>query len=227
MSESLSVSDRFDPASVRFQESTGLAPAIVQDAGSGDVLMLGYMNAESLSRTLKTRRVTFWSRSRQCLWEKGETSGNRLRLESIAADCDGDALLVRAWPSGATCHTGTRSCFDLPETKELKLTSLSRTLIDLGAVIGERDRERPGGSYTTHLLESGVLRCAQKVAEEGVEVALAAAADPERVASESADLLYHLLVLWRAAGVHPDRIAQELEERRSPAEAESGRSDRG
>jgi phosphoribosyl-ATP pyrophosphohydrolase/phosphoribosyl-AMP cyclohydrolase len=216
MPESRSVSERFDPASVRFHESTGLAPAIVQDAGSGDVLMLGYMNAESLSRTLKTRRVTFWSRSRQCLWEKGGTSGNHLRLESIAADCDGDALLIRAWPAGPTCHAGSRSCFDLPDPGEL--ASLSRTLIDLGAVIGERDRERPGGSYTTRLLESGVLRCAQKVAEEGVEVALAAAADPGRVASESADLLYHLLVLWRAAGVPPDRIAQELEERRSPAE---------
>ena len=217
MSESRSVSERFDPASVRFQESTGLVPAIIQDARGGDVLMLGYMNAESLSRTLETGRVTFWSRSRQCLWEKGETSGNHLRLESIAADCDGDALLITARPDGPTCHTGNRSCFDAGEGRG-ELAGLSRTLIDLGAVVAERDRQRPGGSYTTNLLEAGVLRCAQKVAEEGVEVALAAAADPDRVASESADLLYHLLVLWRAAGITAADVARELEERRRPAE---------
>ena len=207
------MTDRFDPASVRFDEATGLVPAIVRDAADGDVLMLGYMNEASLARTLETGRVTFFSRSRQTLWEKGETSGNTLSLVSIAADCDSDALLVTAEPAGPTCHTGTRSCFEsesLGDSVVAATTDLGSVIDRLSEVIAQRDRTRPEASYTTDLLEAGPLRCGQKVAEEGVETALAAVAEPDRVVSESADLLYHLLVLWRSVGVTPDDVAAEL-----------------
>lgn len=202
----------FDTTSVRFDPATGLVPAVVQDVGDGKVLMLAYMNAESLARTLETGRVTFWSRSRGRLWEKGETSGNTLQLMSIAADCDGDALLVAAAAVGPTCHTGERSCFATSSSTNDE-HRLGRVLADLQIVIAERDRDRPEDSYTARLLEAGVVRTAQKVAEEGVETALAAAVEPDRLVSESADLLYHLLVLWRAANVEPVEISMELERR--------------
>ncbi len=210
----------FEVAEVRFEQASGLVPAIVQDADDGTVLMLGYMNAESLDRTLETRRVTFFSRSRGRLWEKGESSGHTLRLVSLAVDCDGDALLVGAVPAGPTCHTGRRSCFD-PEGPS-RAPDLGSALAELGAVIEDRARDRPEGSYTTKLLGSGVGRVAQKVAEEAVETALAAVSEPERLAEESADLLYHLWVLWAAAGLGSGDVAKELRDRRGVSSASSG-----
>jgi phosphoribosyl-ATP pyrophosphohydrolase/phosphoribosyl-AMP cyclohydrolase len=213
------VTIKLDPADVRFDKSTGLVPAIVQDPADGAVLMLGYMNAEALGQTLDTGWVTFFSRSRQRLWRKGETSGNALRLTSVEVDCDGDALLVRAAPEGPTCHTGRRSCFGEPDSlSQGAAPTLGEILNQLGEVIEQRDRDRPSGSYTTSLLNAGSLRLAQKVAEEGVEVALAAVADPSRVASESADLLYHLLVLWQAVGLEASKVAEELAGRRCAAD---------
>mgnify|MGYP001813010043 FL=1 len=206
----------FDVTSVRFDEATGLVPAVVQDASDGAVLMVGYMNVESLARTLETGRVTFWSRSRERLWEKGETSGNTLLLQALASDCDGDALLVTATAAGPTCHTGERSCFGLSGAAKSGSQDLGSVLAELSAVIADRDKLRPDGSYTTTLFESGVGRVAQKVAEEAGETALAAVSEPERVPDESADLLFHLLVLWRAAEIDPRDVAARLAERRGP-----------
>ena len=173
----------------------GLLPAVVQDAFDGRVLMVAYMSPESLARSLESGLVTFWSRSRQELWTKGETSGNRLRLAAVHADCDGDCLLVQARPEGPTCHRGTDTCFDEDRPVGPDLAFLAA----LERVIAQRDAERPADSYTTRLFEAGVRRIAQKVGEEGVETALAATAGgPEELLNESADLLYHLLVLLRA-----------------------------
>jgi len=211
-------------AEVAFDSETGLVPAIVQAAGSGRVLMLAYMNRDSLRRTLESGRVTFWSRSRGELWEKGETSGNRLDLVDLSTDCDGDALLVRARPRGPACHTGRASCFDAgrrfrprrsAEAVEAPGAPLARMLGELVAVVEARDRERPEGSYTTRLLEGGPGAAARKVGEEAIETVLAVAEGSDRLAEESADLLYHLLVLWRAAGLDPPVVARVLEERRS------------
>jgi phosphoribosyl-ATP pyrophosphohydrolase/phosphoribosyl-AMP cyclohydrolase len=202
----------FDKASVRFDEETGLVPAVIQDAADGTVLMLGYMNEESLSRTQDSGRVIFYSRSRERLWEKGETSGNALRLVSITPDCDGDALLVRAEPEGPTCHTGTRSCFSADQ--ESGSAGLAAVLAELALVVRRRDQERPAGSYTASLLDAGALRIGQKVAEEAVETALAVASEPHRVPEESADLLYHLIVLWQHAGVSFEDVAALLAQRR-------------
>ncbi len=185
-----------------------LVPAIVQDARSGQVLMLGYMNEEAYRRTLETGWVTFWSRSRGRLWQKGESSGNGLRLERMVVDCDGDALLVLARPEGPTCHTGRDSCFGVAAPGPL--ASLER----LERVIAQRDRDRPRGSYTAELLAGGPALWGRKVAEEAVEVAFAAAFEGgERLVDESADLLYHLLVALRAAGVTLNQVAERLEER--------------
>lgn len=171
----------------------GLLPAIVQDADNRRVLMLGYMSREALAATLATGRVTFFSRSRQALWTKGETSGHTLQLVAIEADCDADALLVQARPAGPTCHIGRTSCFaDAP----------GDVLAELDRTIARRAAERPPGSYTTRLFEAGVRRIAQKVGEEGVETALAAVAqDDDALRGEVADLLYHCLVLLRARGL--------------------------
>ena len=176
-----------------WEKQAGLLPAIVQDAGNGRVLMLGYMNAEALSITLATGRVTFFSRSRGCLWTKGETSGNVLALASIETDCDGDTLLVQARPQGPTCHLGRDSCFP---------SAPGNFLSDLDALVASRERERPVDSYTTRLFEAGVRRIAQKVGEEGVETALAGVVqDDQALLGESADLIYHLVVLLRARGL--------------------------
>lgn len=200
---------------VRFDPHTGLLPAVVQDAADGRVLMLGWMNREALERTLESGRVTFWSRSRERLWEKGEESGNVLDLISLASDCDGDAVLARARPRGPTCHTGDRSCFDAGRAVgAAEDASLGGMLAAVAAVVAERDRTRPEGSYTARLLTAGTARIAQKMGEEAVETALAAVGEPDRLAAESADLLYHLLVLWRAAGVEAEEIAAELARRR-------------
>jgi phosphoribosyl-ATP pyrophosphohydrolase/phosphoribosyl-AMP cyclohydrolase len=187
--------------------SRGLVPAIVQHADSGAVLMLGYMNQEALDATLARRRVVFFSRSRQVLWEKGETSGNTLDFVSARADCDQDTILIAARPRGPVCHTGTATCFgNEPAT----------FLGQLEAVIEQRISERPDGSYTARLFAQGPKRIAQKVGEEGLEVALAAAAETDdKVVSESADLLFHLLVLLRSRGIAFDKVVAELAARHS------------
>lgn len=186
----------------------GLLPAIVQDARSGAVLMLGYMNAEALARTRQSGKVTFYSRSKQRLWTKGETSGNFLVLNSLHADCDADSILVLATPQGSTCHTGLTSCFG-----EAALPALS-FLVQLDALVAERERMRPAGRYTTKLFESGLRRIAQKVGEEGVETALAATTgDDAEVLDESADLLFHLIVLLRARGKSLSDVVDRLRTR--------------
>lgn len=179
-----------------WDKQDGLLPALVQDAVTLRVLMLGYMDRTALQASLSSGFVTFFSRSRQRLWRKGETSGNTLACVSITTDCDGDSLLVLARPAGPTCHRGTTSCFaDAP----------GDVLAALDALVAERSRTRPPGSYTTRLLEDGVRAIAQKVGEEGVETALAAVAqDDAALAGEAADLLYHLLVLLRARGLSLD-----------------------
>lgn len=179
--------------SLAWDKQGGLLPAVVQDADTLRVLMLGYMDADALRATLDTGHVTFFSRSRQQLWTKGETSGHYLDLVAIDVDCDADTLLVMARPHGPTCHLGRESCFP---------TAPGSFLRDLDALVARRERERPAGSYTTRLLEGGIRRIAQKVGEEGVETALAAVAqDDEALLGEAGDLLYHLLVLLRARGL--------------------------
>jgi phosphoribosyl-ATP pyrophosphohydrolase/phosphoribosyl-AMP cyclohydrolase len=194
-------------ARLDFSKGNGLLPTVVQDADTGRVLMLGYMSREALDATLARGRVVFFSRSKGRLWEKGETSGNYLSLVRIYADCDGDALLVLTRPHGPTCHRGTRSCFgEEPQQRD----SLG-ILHDLEHVIAERMLKRPPGSYTTSLFESGLRRIAQKVGEEGLEVALAASGGSDReVIAELGDLLYHLLVLLRARGLSLDQVMREL-----------------
>jgi phosphoribosyl-AMP cyclohydrolase / phosphoribosyl-ATP pyrophosphohydrolase len=179
--------------SLAWDKQGGLLPAIVQDASTLRVLMLGYMNREALSATLASRRVTFFSRSKGRLWMKGESSGDVLELVSLSADCDADTLLVQAIPHGPTCHLKRASCFaDAP----------GDFLAELDGLIATRERERPEGSYTTKLFAAGLRRIAQKVGEEGVETALAAVAqDEDALRGEAADLVYHLLVLLRARGL--------------------------
>jgi len=182
-----------EPSALDWTKGDGLLPVIVQDAGNLRVLMLGYMNREALDATLASRRVTFFSRSKQRLWTKGESSGHVLELVSVEADCDNDTLLVLAHPQGPTCHLQRPSCFP---------SAPSAFLSDLDALVAQRDRERPVDSYTTRLFDDGVRRIAQKVGEEGVETALAAVAQDETaLLGESADLLYHLTVLLRARGL--------------------------
>ncbi|MFO1265450.1 MAG: bifunctional phosphoribosyl-AMP cyclohydrolase/phosphoribosyl-ATP diphosphatase HisIE, partial [Rubrivivax sp.] len=185
-----------DAAAIDWSKDGGLVPAIVQDADSGAVLMLGYMNREALGATQARGRVVFYSRSRQRLWEKGETSGNHLAVVGIRLDCDADTLLVLARPAGPTCHTGARTCFgEEALTPAESLAFLAR----LEDIIATRISEAPEGSYTAKLYARGVRRIAQKVGEEGLEVALAGAGEPDpQVVSESADLLFHLLLLLRA-----------------------------
>ncbi len=175
-----------------------LKPAIVQDSASGRVLMLAYMDAEAERRTRETGEAWFWSRSRQRLWRKGESSGNTLAVDELRDDCDGDALLLRVRPAGPTCHTGSVSCF---------APALWRT-------IASRALERPAGSYTTELLEAGPAAAARKVGEEAVELAVAALDESdERVVSEAADLVYHLYVLLAARGLDVSQVEDELARR--------------
>ncbi|MEX0915599.1 MAG: bifunctional phosphoribosyl-AMP cyclohydrolase/phosphoribosyl-ATP diphosphatase HisIE, partial [Wenzhouxiangellaceae bacterium] len=176
-----------------WQKADGLLPAVVQDTGTGRVLMLGYMNREALEKTQATGHVTFFSRSKQRLWTKGETSGNTLELVGMQLDCDRDTLLVQAIPHGPTCHLGTETCWGDAVNPSVGF------LAELERIIESRKGADPDSSYTARLLEAGIKRCAQKVGEEGVEVALAASAgDREELVSESADLLYHLLVVLAA-----------------------------
>jgi phosphoribosyl-ATP pyrophosphohydrolase/phosphoribosyl-AMP cyclohydrolase len=197
----------------------GLLPAVVQHARSGKVLMLGYMNAEALERTLTQRRVTFYSRQRNRLWTKGETSGNFLAVIDVSADCDSDALLILAEPAGPTCHKGTESCFaEAGRTRADDLVFLAK----LEDVIARRIEARPDDSYTARLFSEGTGRIAQKLGEEGVELALAAVSrDDDAVLAESADLVYHLLLLLKSRGLSLARAVAELESRhRDPAQAQ-------
>jgi len=194
-----------DPDQPDWGKSDGLIPAVVQDTGSGRVLMLGYMNREALEKTLATGHVTFFSRSKQRLWTKGETSGNALQLVAIELDCDRDTLLVQAVPQGPTCHLGTDTCWGNQTRPAVGF------LAQLENVIQSRRGSDPETSYTASLLARGVKRCAQKVGEEGVEVALAATAgDRDELVNESADLLYHLLVVLTASDVELDEVLAEL-----------------
>ncbi len=195
--------------SLDWAKGDGLLPAIVQDAVNLRVLMLGYMNAEALAATRSSGHVTFYSRSKQRLWKKGETSGHVLELVSIQADCDNDTLLVLAHPHGPTCHLQRDSCFsDAPVS----------FLSNLDALVAQRETERPSGSYTTKLFEEGIRRIAQKVGEEGVETALAAVAqDDAALLGESADLVFHLLVLLRARGLSLQDVSSLLQERHNVA----------
>ncbi|MBT8040724.1 MAG: bifunctional phosphoribosyl-AMP cyclohydrolase/phosphoribosyl-ATP diphosphatase HisIE [Xanthomonadales bacterium] len=196
---------------VDWDKMSGLVPAVVQDSFDGRVLMLGYMNREALSMTLDTGRVTFWSRSRDELWTKGATSGHALDMVAIHADCDNDALLVMAHPSGPTCHQGTDTCFDGLEERTAPGISF---LAELERVVAQRYEDRPEGSYTTTLFDAGVKRIAQKVGEEGVETALAAVAgDYTELENEAADLLFHLLVLLRDCGLTLSDVTGTLESR--------------
>ena len=194
-------------------DGADLVPAVVQDPVSGRVLMVAWMNEQSYHLTLETGRVTFWSRSRNQLWEKGATSGNRLEFQSAEWDCDADTLLVTARPTGPVCHTGSMTCFG-------DFGSGFGGLDGLWAVISDRARERPEGSYTTSLLEAGPEGAGRKVSEEAVEVLLAAKdhergdADDQRVAEEVADLLYHTLVLLAERGIDPALVMDVLADRR-------------
>jgi len=193
------------PAALDWQKGDGLLPVIVQDADNLRVLMLGYMNEQALAATRASGHVTFYSRSKQRLWTKGESSGHYLQVVSIDQDCDADTLLVQARPQGPTCHLGRDSCF--PQAP-------SQFLGALDALVAQRAVDRPEGSYTTQLFEQGVRRVAQKVGEEGVETALAGVVqDDAALLGESADLLYHLIVLLRARGLSLRDAVAVLESR--------------
>ena len=193
---------------VDFEKGGGLVPAIVQDARTEQVLMLGYMNSESLAKTQETGLVTFYSRSRNELWTKGETSGNTLALESLEVDCDNDTVLVRAVPKGPTCHLGTTSCFGDKGPQGLGFLSYLEDLIE------GRKSSNSDSSYTASLLQGPLRRAAQKVGEEGVETALAAVAETDdKLVSESADLVYHLMVLLAAKDVKFADVIAELKGR--------------
>ncbi len=202
-------------------DKQGLLPAIAQDVNTGQVLMLGYMNPGSLKRTVEGVQVWFYSRSREDLWHKGEVSGNYLNLKEAWVDCDGDTLLLKVVPDGPACHTQNTSCFftpleGLPEPEDyLRTDPGSGVLDELYAVIQDRMRRMPEGSYTADLLRQGIGRVAQKVTEEAGEAAIAAAmGDTENLPSEVADLLYHTLALMAASGVKPQQVWDALQERR-------------
>lgn len=198
-----------NPEDLKFDEK-GLIPAIVQDARTREVLTLAYMNRESLAKTIETRQTWFWSRSRNELWHKGETSGNTQEVVDLVADCDSDAIVVLVNPAGPACHTGARSCFDLPQNKDL-----GALLVQLYELIESRQRERPEGSYTTYLFDKGIDKILKKVGEESAETIIAAKNDETNpLVSEVSDLIYHLLVLLVERGVSLDQIRDELAQRR-------------
>ncbi len=198
---------------LKFDER-GLIPAIVQDARTREVLTLAYMNAESLARTIDTGQTWFWSRSRNELWHKGETSGNTQNVVALHSDCDKDAIVVIVNPAGPACHTGARSCFDSTAADE----DLGLLLNGLYELIESRERERPEGSYTTYLFNSGLDKILKKVGEESAETIIAAKnEDPARLTAEVADLVYHLLVLLVSRGVSLAEVSAELASRRSEA----------
>ena len=197
---------------IDFEKGGGLVPAIIQDPTTGKVLMLGYMNQEAYEKTMATGKVTFYSRSRQSLWTKGETSGNYLHLVSISVDCDNDTLLVKATPDGPTCHTGTDTCWgEKNETNPLLFLS------ELQDFIIKRHEEMPEGSYTTSLFKDGLNRMAQKVGEEALELVIEAVnGTNDRLIYEGSDMLYHLIVLLTSKGLRIEDMARELQERHNP-----------
>jgi phosphoribosyl-ATP pyrophosphohydrolase/phosphoribosyl-AMP cyclohydrolase len=188
-------------------DDRGLIPAIVQDARTRQVLTLAYMNQESLTRTIETQQTWFWSRSRNELWHKGETSGNTQQVVDLVPDCDGDAIIVLVEPAGPACHTGATSCF--------QTTDVGQLLVELYELIASRQRERPEGSYTTYLFDEGIDKILKKVGEESAETIIAAKNDETTpLVAEASDLIYHLLVLLVARGVSLDQIRDELARRR-------------
>lgn len=197
---------------IDFEKCGGLVPAIIQDAQTKNVLMLGYMNQEALDKTVETKKVTFWSRSRNCLWTKGETSGNFLHLVDIKVDCDNDTLLVKANPDGPTCHTGTDTCWgEINEQNPLLF------LTELQDFINRRHKEMPEGSYTTKLFKDGINKIAQKVGEEALETVIEATnGTSEHLVYEASDLLYHLVVMLASKDLRIEQVAEELHKRHDP-----------
>ena len=197
---------------IDFEKMGGLVPAIIQDATTKTVLMLGYMNKEAFDKTVETKKVTFYSRSRQCLWTKGETSGNFLELVDIKVDCDNDTLLVKANPTGPTCHTGNDTCWGEKNEKNPLLF-----LTYLQDFINRRHEEMPEGSYTTSLFKDGLNRMAQKVVEEALEAVIEACnGTNERLIYEGSDMIYHLIVLLTSKGLRIEDLAKELQVRHDP-----------
>ena len=197
---------------IDFEKMGGLVPAIIQDATTKNVLMLGFMNQEAYNKTLETKKVTFYSRSRKCLWTKGETSGNFLNLVSIKNDCDNDTLLIKVNPTGPTCHKGADTCWD--ENNEVNPLLFLTFLQDF---IEKRHKEMPEGSYTTSLFKDGLNRMAQKVGEEALEAVIEACnGTNERLVYESADMIYHLIVLLTSKGLRIEDLAKELQIRHDP-----------
>ncbi|MBQ7572047.1 MAG: bifunctional phosphoribosyl-AMP cyclohydrolase/phosphoribosyl-ATP diphosphatase HisIE [Bacteroidaceae bacterium] len=197
---------------IDFEKMGGLVPAIIQDARTRRVLMLGFMNREAYDKTVETGHVTFWSRSRNCLWTKGETSGNFLNVVDILNDCDQDTLLIKARPDGPTCHTGADTCWNEKNTEDTLLF-----LSELSDFIEKRRREMPEGSYTTKLFSQGINKMAQKVGEEALETVIEATnGTNEQLIYEASDLLYHLIVMLASKGLRIEQIAEELHRRHDP-----------
>lgn len=197
---------------IDFNKMGGLVPAIIQDATTKNVLMLGFMNEEAYHKTIDTKHVTFWSRTRQTLWTKGETSGHFLNLVSIQIDCDNDTLLVKVNPVGPTCHKGTDTCWG----EDNEMNSLL-FLTELQDFINKRKEEMPEGSYTTKLFRDGVNKIAQKVGEEALETVIEATnGTSDHLVYEASDLLYHLLVLLTEKGLRIEDVAAELQKRHDP-----------
>ena len=197
---------------IDFEKMGGLVPAIIQDAVTQKVLMLGFMNEEAYQKTLDTKHVTFWSRKRNTLWTKGETSGNFLNLVDIKVDCDNDTLLIQAHPDGPTCHTGTDTCWG----EENHVNPLL-FLTELQDFINRRKEEMPEGSYTTKLFKEGINKIAQKVGEEALETVIEATnGTSDHLVYEASDLLYHLLVMLTEKGLRIEEVAQELQKRHDP-----------
>jgi phosphoribosyl-ATP pyrophosphohydrolase/phosphoribosyl-AMP cyclohydrolase len=193
---------------IDFEKMGGLVPAIVQDNVTRKVLMLGFMNKEAYDKTVETGKVTFWSRTRNCLWTKGETSGNFLNVKDILLDCDKDTLLIKARPEGPVCHTGADTCWNEQNSVDLNFLSYLQDFID------RRFKEMPEGSYTTSLFKSGVNRMAQKVGEEAVETVIEATnGTDDRLIYEASDLIYHLIVLLTSKGHRIEELAAELVKR--------------
>ena len=197
---------------IDFKKMGGLVPAIIQDAVTKNVLMLGYMNEEAYKKTIETKKVTFWSRTRKCLWTKGETSGNFLNLVSIKNDCDNDTLLVKVQPMGPTCHKGTDTCWAEDNTYNPILF-----LSELQDFINKRKEDMPEGSYTTALFKKGTSRIAQKVGEEALETVIEAVSGTnEKLVYEASDILYHLIVLLSDKELRIEDVAAELLKRHNP-----------
>ena len=195
----------------------GLVPAVVQDADTGRVLTVAWMNRDSLEKTLETGQTWFWSRSRQELWNKGATSGNTQEVAGIATDCDSDAIVVSVIPAGPACHTGETTCFHVPLQGDVGADNASYAMMpDLEAIIRERVQDAdPKSSYTAHLMAKGIDTMCKKVGEEATEVAIAAKGEErEQLIYESADLLYHLMVLWQSQDIRLSEVAEELASRR-------------